>query len=211
MRTGRHSGSEPPPQPQPGPWPGRPRRPWLWRWHRNPLRRTLDLVEAWVILIAWIVVAVGGVFSGVVTARATEDTLHQQRADRHAVTAQLTEDTRWGTATAGDVGDHVRAKVRWTGPDGATHTGITLVDAGHQAGYPVRIWTDQHGKLTHAPPGDAEMALQSVLLGGAAAVACGGLTYVTGRGVRLGIDHRRAAHWDKEWEAVEPWWAHRMR
>lgn len=209
MRTGRPPGPGPPAQPPPEPRSG-PSRPWLWRWRRNPLRRPVDLVEAWIILIVWVVVAVGGAFAGAVTAGATADSLHHQRAERHAVTARLTEDARDSAATAGEDGDHVRAKVRWTDPDGTTHTGITLVGKGHQAGYQLRVWTDQHGRLTHAPPGDAEVALQSVLMGGSAAVASGGLTYVAGRGVRLAIDHRRAAHWDKEWKAVEPWWAHRI-
>jgi hypothetical protein len=209
MRMGRPPGPGPPPQP-PDWQPEQRRRPWLWRWRRNALRRREDLIEAWIILVLWIVVAVGGVFAGVLAGRATDDSLSRQRAERYSVSAVLTEDAPWSSAMAGGDGNHVRAQVRWVGPDGVTHTGRTLVDAGHQAGYKLKVWTDQHGRLAPAPPGTTEAALQSALMGGSAAVGFGGLTYVAGRGLRLGIDSRRAARWDKEWEAVEPYWGHRM-
>ena len=150
------------------------------------------------------------VLAGVVAAHATDDSLSRLRTERHQVTGQLTKDAPWSAATAGQDGDQVRAEVRWKDAGGAVHTGHTFVDAGHHAGYHVRIWTDQHGKLADAPPGDLEVALQSALLGGSAAVAFGGITYLAGRGVRAVIDSRRAVHWDKEWEAGEPWWGHRM-
>lgn len=185
-------------------------RPGLWRWRRNPLRRREDIIEAWVILVVWVLVAVGGVFAGVLAARATDDTLSRQRTERHRVTAVLTEDAPWNAALAGQDGQRVRATVQWTGADGHTHTGRTFVEPGHHAGYRVKVWTDQHGRLTAAPASDAQVTLQSVLLGGSATVAFSGLTYVAGRAVRLGIDGHRSARWDKEWEAVEPHWGHRM-
>lgn len=32
----------------------------LWRWRRNPLRRREDVLEAWILLIVWLVVALAG-------------------------------------------------------------------------------------------------------------------------------------------------------
>ncbi|MEU2879366.1 hypothetical protein ABZ651_24505, partial [Streptomyces sp. NPDC007070] len=30
-----------------------------WRWRRNPLRRTSDVVEAWLLLVAWTLAVLG--------------------------------------------------------------------------------------------------------------------------------------------------------
>jgi hypothetical protein len=59
----------------------------LWRWRSNPLRRHEDVVEAWVVLTVWVVVAVAGAFAGLVTARSAEHEFAQQRAHRHTVRA----------------------------------------------------------------------------------------------------------------------------
>ncbi|GHH72675.1 hypothetical protein GCM10018793_10080 [Streptomyces sulfonofaciens] len=203
-----------PARPPPGAGAGRPQaqrpKPWLWRWRSNPLRRREDVVEAWIILIVWIVVAVGGALVGVFAARATDRTLADQRAERHSVTAVLSKDAPSAQGVAGGDNSRVRAEVHWTGPDGSRHTGHTMVDAGHRAGSEVRVWTDRQGELTSAPAGGTEAAMQAVLLGGSAAVFFSGVTYAAGRGVRLRLDAVRAAHWDKEWEDVEPRWRHRM-
>ncbi|GHJ42317.1 hypothetical protein [Streptomyces sp. TS71-3] len=203
-----------PPRPPPGPGPDDSqalrRRAWLWRWRSNPLRRREDLIEAWIILIVWIVVAVGGAFVGMLAARATEGTLAQQRSDRHSVSATLSQDAPASPAATGGNDSRVRAQVHWTAPDGSQHNGRTMVEPGHQAGQHVKIWTDQHGKITSPPAGPGESALQAVLLGGSAAVFFSGVTYAAGRGVRLRVDAVRARHWDKEWEDVEPRWRHRM-
>ena len=210
MYTGRPPGPGPPPEPGPGPRSRRAPRPGLWRWRRNPLRRPEDIIEAWIIVLVWIVAVVGGAIAGTLSAHATEDALARQRAERHHVTAQLIEDAPRSSAISGQDGEKVRAAVRWTGPDGDTHTGHTLVEPGHHAGYRFKVWADRHGQLTTSPPGAAESTVQTVLLGGSAGAAFCGLTYLAGRGVRLGIDRHRAARWDKEWEVVEPHWGHRM-
>ncbi|MYS43445.1 hypothetical protein GTY23_19820, partial [Streptomyces sp. SID5998] len=48
-----------------------------WRWRRNPLRRTSDVVEAWILLVAWTLAVLGGLVAGLLTAGAV-----QQSADR---------------------------------------------------------------------------------------------------------------------------------
>jgi hypothetical protein len=178
---------------------------------RSALRRREDVVEAWLALVVWVVVVVGGVVAGIVTGSATDAALERQRTEHRPVAAVLTRDARWNSAVTGQDGEHVRAPIRWTGPDGAVHTGYTLVDPGHRAGDHVTVWEDDRtGALSRPPPGGTAAALQSVLMGGGATVAFSGLGYAAGRGLRFGLDRRRAALWEKEWAAVEPRW-HRMR
>ncbi|WP_237546779.1 hypothetical protein [Streptomyces sp. SID161] len=59
----------------------------LWRWRSNPLRRHEDVVEAWVVLTVWVMVALAGTVAALVTARSAEHEFAEQRAHRHAVRA----------------------------------------------------------------------------------------------------------------------------
>ncbi|MEV5007216.1 hypothetical protein [Streptomyces sp. NPDC055692] len=64
------------------------RRP-LWRWRSNPMRRREDVIEGWVLLATWAVIAVGAPLAGVVVGQATADGLAQQQVERHPATAVL--------------------------------------------------------------------------------------------------------------------------
>ncbi|MFD7476457.1 hypothetical protein ACFV8Z_31005 [Streptomyces sp. NPDC059837] len=101
----------------------------LWRWRSNPLRRHDDVVEAWIVLAVWLVIAIGGILTGLLTAHAADASFARLRHERHSVQAVVVSAT---TPTAG-IGadtpyDRVRATVRWTATDGSTHTGRALVD-----------------------------------------------------------------------------------
>ncbi|MFE7122030.1 hypothetical protein ACFU99_42015, partial [Streptomyces sp. NPDC057654] len=51
----------------------------LWRWRRNPIRRRVDAVEAWIVLAVWTLAALGGAAVGWTSAQAMEATLARQR------------------------------------------------------------------------------------------------------------------------------------
>src|SRR6266511_1414547 len=92
----------------------------LWRWRSNPLRRHDDIIEAWIVLAVWAVVAVGGTLAGLVTAQATDEVLARQRAERHTVRAELLTDVPASAMTR--TSERAPAKIRWTASDGATRT-----------------------------------------------------------------------------------------
>ncbi|MGW7529204.1 Rv1733c family protein [Streptomyces sp. NPDC054783] len=182
----------------------------MWRWRSNPLRRREDVVEAWLVLAVWILVVVGGAVAGLVTARAAGDVFAAQRAHRHPVRAVLLADAPHGTTSAWPAGGLVRAKVRWTAPDGTPRTGDTLVDSGLKAGAGVVVWQDDHGGLTPAKPANpTEGAIEAGLFGAAAALAVAAPAYGAGALGRVWLDRRRMARWDREWDLVEPRWGHR--
>ncbi|MFE9650332.1 hypothetical protein ACFYO0_40780 [Streptomyces sp. NPDC006365] len=179
----------------------------LWRWRSNPLRRHDDVVEAWIGLAVWTVIALGGAFVGTLTAHAADESFTQQRATRHAVRAVLVESTADATqSAAATFDDRVKAKVRWTASDGSTRTGRTVVDTGQTAGSKVVIWADDKGRLTREPQSATDAAIGAAFLGTLAALALGGLAYGAGRAARWRLDQRRIAQWAREWEQVGPQW-----
>ncbi|MGW6316560.1 Rv1733c family protein [Streptomyces sp. NPDC055099] len=187
-----------------------PRQQLLWRWRSNPLRRREDLVEAWIILAVWTVIALGGAFVGVVTARAADESFTRLREGRHAVRAVLVENTAGVVPTDEDpYGGHVRAKVRWTASDGSIHTGRASVDSGRRAGSKVLVWMDSRGRLTTEPPTAAEAAAQAGMLGAGAALFFGGVTFAAGRVVQWRLDRRRYDQWGREWDQIGPQWGRR--
>ncbi|MFF5497400.1 hypothetical protein [Streptomyces aquilus] len=186
---------------------GQARRVWLWRWRRNPLRRRSDVVEAWLLLTLWFLALVAGAVVGMVTAHAVEQSLDDRRAQRHPVSAVLTQDAAATAATAS--GDYAWAKVRWTAADGSPRTGLARVEPGIKAGSVARIWLDQRGNLATAPVSGEEAELQGVVLGAAAGVCASVLVLPVGWVLHERLDRRRMAQWDSEWASVGPRWGHK--
>ncbi|MEW2296183.1 hypothetical protein ABZ719_26400 [Streptomyces sp. NPDC006743] len=179
----------------------------LWRWRRSVLRRHDDRVEAWVLLVAWVLIVAGGALAWAVTARAVEQDFAGQRADRHAVRAVLLTDARPTVSTASET-YRASAEVRWTAPDGTARTAQTPVPAGLPAGSAFTVWQDGRGTLTRAPVTPGEARTQAALFGAAAAGAVTGLVHGTAALARWRLDERRYARWGTEWETVGPQWDH---
>ncbi|WP_316745421.1 hypothetical protein [Streptomyces sp. MK7] len=177
----------------------------LWRWRRNPLRRHDDIVEAWIVLVMWAMVLVGGAIIWTVTARAADQEFAWERADRHATSAVLLTDAPQ-SASPGSDSHRSLAEVRWTAPDGTTRTARTLVPAGLPTGTTVTVWQDGRGVLTTEPTGPVEGRAEAVLFGGAAAMAFSGLAYGMAALARWRLDKHRYDQWGAEWDAIGSRW-----
>ncbi|MEU7059107.1 hypothetical protein [Streptomyces sp. NPDC046197] len=177
----------------------------LWRWRRNPLRRTSDVVEAWILLVAWVLALAGGLLAGVLTAGTMQQSADRVRAQSRQVSAVLTWEATRGTGrpTSGAL---VWGTVQWTDPDGSTHTGRARVPAAATAGSHVTVWTDGHGALTSRPTSRADAAFQSVLGGIWAGTATVGVVIGGAKLVRARLDHRRMGQWADEWARVDARW-----
>ncbi|MGW9031205.1 Rv1733c family protein [Streptomyces sp. NPDC055722] len=189
----------------------RPVRKPFWRWRSNPLRRREDVVEAWIVLAAWTVAALGGTAAGLVTAHAADETFAQQRADRHAVHAVLVTDVAQPAPALRAPGGKAFAEVRWTTPDGAASTGLTQVDTGLKAGSGVVVWQDGHGTLAAAPTSSGEASVEAGVLGAFAGLALTGAVQTVGAFARWRLDQRRTDAWGREWDLVGPRWGHTTR
>ncbi|MEV0175924.1 hypothetical protein AB0I00_33050 [Streptomyces sp. NPDC050803] len=178
----------------------------MWRWRSNPLRRRDDIIEAWIVLAVWVVVAVGGALAGLVTAHAADETFAQQRNERHPAQAVLLADVPRATTSTGTTGQQALAKVRWTTDDGTTRTDHTLVQRGRQAGTEIDVWLDRDGSLVTEPPSRTEAAVEAAVLGSAAALALAGTAVGIGAVARRHLNRRCVAQWGREWELVGPEW-----
>ncbi|MEU9503074.1 hypothetical protein [Streptomyces sp. NPDC048196] len=174
-------------------------RVWWWRFRRSPLRRTSDLVEAWLLLIAWALGVVGGAAVGLVTAVMAERGFEEERSGRRAVVAVLVGNAMETVTTRTGDGNRAKAEVRWTTPDGRTRTGWVSVIPHASAGMRVPLWTNARGDLVPQPPAPSSAMLQAGVAGVGAAVAVGGVVWAGTRLMRALLERRRLKQWALEW------------
>jgi len=184
-----------------------------WRWRSNPLRRHSDVVEAWIVLVAWTVATVGAIVAGIYGAQAVERAVQHDRAVRRPVSAVLVKTVPGSgrDVVTGIRYDLVRATVRWTDTSGGkatVRTGTTDVKPTAKPGSVVPAWTDGHGRLVSAPVNSVE-AKTRVVLGGTGVALATGLIVLGGGGlVRLRVQRRATERWGAEWERVGREWGH---
>ncbi|GAB2881414.1 hypothetical protein GCM10027074_57070 [Streptomyces deserti] len=175
----------------------------LWRWRRNPLRRRSDVVEAWVIVVGWVSALVCGLLAGLTAAAAVERDAERQRAERRQVSAVLVKDTEDRLPQRAATDYRVWATVRWTTPDGTTHTDEARVPSGSRAGSTVTVWTDRNGEITAEPLTQGETRPHAISGGVLAAAGAGGAVLGAAWAVRLGLERHRMAQWAAEWERID--------
>ncbi|MEV0439731.1 hypothetical protein AB0I84_47455 [Streptomyces spectabilis] len=188
----------------------------LWRWRRNPLRRGTDLAEAWVALVALVLIVVAAPVVGAVTGSLTNDALlrsvEAQRESRHVVTATVLKkldkaplDPDPETSSARDAQRRVLAA--WRGPDGSGHAGAVASELkSPRPGDRFTVWTDRHGRVVGRPLDPATATTHAALAGFGAALAGVGLVEGARRLLLWRIVQRRHARWDQAWEQAGPDW-----
>ncbi|MFF3916990.1 hypothetical protein ACFYZB_26565 [Streptomyces sp. NPDC001852] len=174
----------------------------LWRFRRSPLRRTSDLVEAWLLLVAWVVGVLGGATAGVLAAMVADQDFEEERSARRQVVAVLLENARDAVPGHADV-SRAGAAVRWTTPDGRTRTGRTTVAAHTRAGTRVPVWTNARGDLVSQPPAESDALVRSSFVGVGVVMATGCGVWASARAVRALLDRRRMKQWALDWERVD--------
>lgn len=188
----------------------------LWRWRHNPLCRATDLAEAWLALVALLLVLLVAPVTGTVVGGAAQDALQRsvraQQQARHLVTASVIRrldlsllDTDPETGSGLDLRSRVLA--RWTAPDGTTRRGTVMaaLKDPHRGDH-FTIWTDRHG-LTVARPLDSTTATtHAVLAGFGAALLTAGLVETGRRLIVWRMVRRRYARWDQAWGRAGPDW-----
>ncbi|MEV5437468.1 hypothetical protein AB0K80_15860 [Streptomyces sp. NPDC052682] len=188
----------------------------LWRWRHNPLCRATDLAEAWLALVALLLVLLAAPVIGSLVGDAAQDALqrsvHTQHQNRHLVTATVVRalddsplDADPETSTGRDLRNRVLAV--WTAPDGTDHRGTVVASlrTAHQGDH-FRIWTDRHGGLVARPLDSATATTHAVLAGLGAALATAGLVEGGRRLIVWRMIRRRYARWDQAWDRAGPDW-----
>ncbi|MET9908061.1 hypothetical protein ABZZ74_14740 [Streptomyces sp. NPDC006476] len=188
----------------------------LWRWRHNPLRRTSDLVEAWVALVALLLILVAAPVIGSLVGGVAQDALQRvakdQQAARHPVTATVVRkldrsplDTDPETTSGRDLRSRVLAD--WTAPDGTARQGAALaaLTSPHHGDH-FRIWTDAHGRIVARPLDSATATTHAVLAGFGAALLTAGAVEGGRRMIVWRMVRRRYARWDQAWDKAGPDW-----
>ncbi|WP_405620954.1 hypothetical protein OG292_36225 [Streptomyces sp. NBC_01511] len=189
----------------------------LRRWRHNPLRRTTDLVEAWValgaLLLMLLAVPAVGWLSGTRTDDAFRRTIHAQHEERHRTQATV---VRFATAparvmydpeasTERETGRPVIAK--WTAPDGSRHTErVRAAPAAVRAGDTFPVWTDGGGQLARRPADLTTARTHAVLAGLGVAAVAAGLVEAARRLAVWNLRQRRYARLDLAWAEAGPDW-----
>ena len=166
-------------------------------------------MEAWVLCVACVLAQVGGLLAGLATQGAVERNLDQQRVGRQAVTAVLIENARAKPSAGAADDNRVWATVRWTTPDGTTHTGQTKVGPHTPAWARVTVWTDKNGALTSKAASHQEAQLQAALVGVLTGVTTLGLVAGGTHATRAFLDWRRMEQWAADWARTDTRWAAR--
>ncbi|MEU6379296.1 hypothetical protein [Streptomyces sp. NPDC046909] len=177
-----------------------------WRWRRNPLKRRIDVVEAWLLIVLWLCAATAGLLAGLAAGITSADFLERQRAERQEVSAVLLQDAR--PRGANRVGNApVWITVRWTGSDGSSHTGQARVEPGLKAGARITVWTDGKDRLLTTQPLSSSAAVLQASATGVLAAACAiGVVVGGGQAVHSVLNRRRLRQWDKAWAGADARW-----
>lgn len=177
---------------------------------RNPLRRSLDRVEA-VVLAAVIAMFLAGApiaafATGQWAAHGAAAAARAERAAWYPVRAIILHgvprpsDNPYGAVYL------VHVPARWTAPDGAVRTGTVTAAAGTPVGATVTIWTSGQGVPMGPPLSAAQISRQTVLASLMAVLCLAVLLTVFTFVIRRFLNRRRMAAWDAEWSATGPQW-----
>jgi hypothetical protein len=192
---------------------------------RNPLRRTIDRVEAWTVVVIVVtfllIVPATAWLAGRAAYAAGVRTEQVERAQRYRVEAVLLADA--GTrpvsdappeqqgAAPGRTGNTpgLRTPARWTTANGSERRGFVLADEDARAGQWVPVWTDARGNLTEPPQQRVQThvnAVAAATLAGVGAIVLAGVLRLL---LRTVLDARRMARWESAWWQFEPRWTGR--
>ncbi|MFF4833991.1 hypothetical protein [Streptomyces sp. NPDC001315] len=188
----------------------------LWRWRHNPLRRGTDLVEAWVALVALLLILVVAPVIGSVVGGVAQDALQRsvrdQRATRHEVTATVVRELAHSPLetdpdTSGLRDARSRVVADWKAPDGTAHHGPATASLNTpHSGDHFTIWTDTHGNIVARPLDSATATTHAVLAGFGAAMLTAGLVEGGRRLIVWRMVRGRYARWDQAWDRAGPDW-----
>ncbi|OIJ95970.1 Rv1733c family protein [Streptomyces colonosanans] len=188
----------------------------LWRWRGNPLRRTTDLVEAWVALAALVLILVAAPAVGVLTGSLAQGSLQRsvrdQQRTRHLVQVTVVKKlgpTLWDPGPQGSSTRRAGSRVLadWTAPDGTPQRATALSDLkSPRPGDHFTIWTDGHGRIVGRPLDSATATAHAVLAGVGTATVIAGIVEGARRLIVWRMLRRRYARWDQAWDKAGPDW-----
>lgn len=187
----------------------------VWRWRHNALCRATDRREAWVALVALLLLvlaapAVGWCFGSRVD-DALRDAVRVQHAERRLTTGVVVRQAPRHFVGDPEIATERRAQTpvvaRWRAPDGTAHTAtVTTPSRDTAVGARVSVWTDRSGDPAPRPLDPATAHTHAALAGlGATMMSVlvieGGRRLIVWRMVQ-----RRYERLDRAWAKAGPDW-----
>lgn len=176
---------------------------------RNPLRRTSDRVETYLLAGLFVASAAGAPFAAQAASHAAyAGALHAQQtqlATRHEVRAELTKPAG-NTVSGYTLSAYVPVQATWTSITGVKHTGEVLALTGSKKGSTVTVWTDAAGNLVSPPLQASQVTGQRDVAALAAIVGIGTLYLCEVGVVRFVLNRRRMAAWESDWAVTAETW-----
>lgn len=188
------------------------------RWRHNPLCRATDLYEAWLALVALLLMVLVapalGWIGGLLTDGALQQALREQRAGRHVTTAVVVRAAAGPSRFADDPEAAVAERTArtsvlalWRAPDGSTRRGtVSTASKDTAPGSRVRIWTDSGGRPAPRPMDPATARTHAVLAGVGVSMISAGLAEAARRLVVRRMTQQRYARLDRAWAEAGPDW-----
>ncbi|MGW4231313.1 Rv1733c family protein [Streptomyces sp. NPDC004980] len=188
------------------------------RWRHNPLCRPTDRHEAWVALVALLLMLVAAPALGRLCGGLTDDALQRavrtQHAQRHLTTAVVVREPSGASRFAQDPESAVAAGTsrtsvvaRWKAPDGTARTGqVATASRTTTPGARIRIWTDDTGSAAMRPMDTSTARTHAVLAGIGVTLLAAGLLETARRLVVWRMMQRRYIRLDEAWAETGPDW-----
>jgi hypothetical protein len=181
---------------------------------RNPLRRRVDRVEAWLSLLLTATFLVAGPavawYAGGAAYHNAARVARDEQRERVQVNAVLEAEAKVAYSGSDDSpGAQEPVQARWQGPDGTTHRGMIVPDRPGPVGTVVRVWTDRVGRLTDPPQTVGSGRVNGIAIGVLALMVMGGMLAGVALLIRQVANRRRLVWWQGEWTVVEPRWTGR--
>jgi hypothetical protein len=178
---------------------------------RNPLRRTVDRVETYLLAALFLVTVAGAPFAAQLASHIGYDSAlraeRAQVASSHLVRATLTQDASAGVNSY-TVTEEVPVLATWTSITGVRHSGEVLAPAASLKGTAVTVWTNAAGDLTSPPlelsqvSGQGELAAMGAVVAVCVLCLCGACV------IRHTANKRRLSAWDADWVVTSQAWNH---
>jgi hypothetical protein len=177
----------------------------LHRFDGNPLRRRSDRIETLAVLMT-LLIFIAGLWPTVALGRQTyangiqaelTDPAHQQ-----AVVAEVVDKPH---APWRDAGNWTRT-VRWTTPEGSLRTGQVILPTGTPVGSQIKIWIDGAGRPAGSPQSHQKTIVVTASTVIVAVVWAVMILSLCLAGVRVLLNRRRDAEWEREWMLADQRW-----
>lgn len=171
---------------------------------RNPLRRTIDRVEA-VVAAGLAAAFVAGAPLAAVAAGHYAYTYASHTAAAQPGAWRQVPATLLTTVPASGYGDQATVRASWTAPHGRRRTGMVPAPPVAPAGGTVAVWVDEAGRLAETTPLQPSQARgQAVAAAILAPLVLGMIVLCAGQLAHAALDRRRLATWDAQWRATGP-------